>query len=319
MMQAAWRHDMGSDRQLKLSARLGELETDAPATFESKLGEGMAHWVAGCAACGVFEVEPDRAKRQPPSAQQAKEAFDLALVQYTRSTMDAEPLTQDPIKKRYAILSTFYAYGQLCFSGHLTESVRIELEESYGGEVALTQAIEGYDFHVDGPVHKEGGPQFDHFRMGALLPPLLLRFGALRSYETWLQKTLRAFQEIGPFTDYASELAEVYFVALIGGAPNGVLCGFEDDARRLLAVTGLAEWADTGMDAFWTTFLSTGLTFCKYNACACVRTCTQARTHTHMHTRTCTHATHAPTYVHTYTHTHELTHTLTHACTQTHT
>ena len=317
MMQAAWKHDMGSDRQLKLSARLGELETDAPATFESKLGEALAHYMAGCAACGLFEVEPDRAKRQPPSAQQAKEAFDLALVQCNRSVMDMKLLTQDPIKKRFVTLDTFQIYGQLCFSGHHTKSVRIELEESYGGEVALTQAIEGYDFHVDGPVHKEIGPQFDYFRIGNLLPPLLLRFGALRSYETWLQKTLRAFQEIGPFTDYASEFVEVWFVAFISGAPTGVLCGFEDDAGRLLAVTGLAEWADTGMDAFWTT-MSAALGHRKYNACACVRTCTQAITRTHMHTRTRTHATHAPTYVHTYTHIYELTHTLTHACTQSH-
>ena len=79
-MQAAWMHDMGSDRHLKLSARLGELE-DALATSESKLGEAMAHWMAGAAAFGLFEVEPDRSKRQPPSAQQAKEGFDMAVVQ----------------------------------------------------------------------------------------------------------------------------------------------------------------------------------------------------------------------------------------------
>ena len=207
----------------------------------------MAHYVAGCAACGQFEVEPDRAKRQPPSAQQAKEAFDLVVVQCTRSVMDMKLLTQDPIKKRFVTLLTFQVYGQLCFSGHHTKSARIELEESYGGEVALTQAIEGYDFHVDGPVHKEIGIRVDVFRGGLFLPPLLLRFGALRSYETWLQKTLRAFQEIGSFTDYASEFLEVWWLVFMCGAPTGVLCGFEDDAGRLLAVTGLAEWADTGM------------------------------------------------------------------------
>ena len=208
----------------------------------------MAHWMKGMLASGVtiHQEKPDRTKVQTPSVQQAKEAFELAVVKCNRPNLDAKLLTQDPIKQRYIPLRTFHLYGAY---GFLVENKTafVELEESYGGEAALTQAIEEYDFHVDGPVHKETGSKVDVFRTSNLLAPLLLRFGALRSYETWLNKTLKAFQEIGPFAEYAAELHEVSAVGCLSGAPIAVMCGFEDDARRILAATGLIYGTHTNV------------------------------------------------------------------------
>ena len=251
-MNAAWMHDVGSARHLKLSARMGELNKGAPATFDSKVGEVLAHWMNGLSLSGVkvHQEKPDRTKLQTPSVQQAKEGFELAVVQTTRQVLDVKLLTQEPVKKRYATLWFFHVHGIYAYLVH-NHRARVEDEESIGGEAALTQAIEEYDFHVDGPVHKEISNKYDLFRASFILPPLLLRFGALRSYKTWLNKTLQAFQEIGPFTDYVSELTEVFLVNFSCGTPIGILCGFEGDARQILAATGLAEWTDTGMEALW--------------------------------------------------------------------
>ena len=296
-MNAAWSHDMGSNRHLKLCARMGELEKDAPATFDSKVGEGLAQFMIGLSSSGAKfqEEKPDRTKLRTPSVQQANEGFEVAVVQCTRSFLQAAELTQDPIKKRFVTLMIFVIYGLYIYGFKVhNKTASIELEANYGGEAALTKAIEEYEFHVDGPLHKEVGPKFDVFRMSTVLPPLLFRFGALRSYETWLKKTLQAFQEIGPFTEYISEYEEVFHVNFAAGAPIGVLCGFEDDARRLLVVTGLAEWTDTGMDAFWAT-LSTGIAHCKSN----IFRRTHARMHARTHARTRAHA-HASMYTHTH-------------------
>ena len=227
--------------------------------------------MSGFSASGIkgHQEKPDRTKVQSPSVQQAKEGFDLAVVQCIRSYIDASLLTQDPVKKRVVTLFTFQQCGLFGFLVH-NRTARIELEESIGYEAVLTQAVEEYDFRVDGPVQKETGIKSDVFRGSNHLPLLLLRFGALRSYETWFQKTLQAFQELGPFTDYVSEFTEVYYAALANGAPTIVLCGFEDDAGRILAATGLAEWTDTGMDALWTN-LAAGFPFRK--------------SHTHMRAR----------------------------------
>ena len=248
-MNAAWMHDVGSARQLKLSARMGELNKGAPATFDSKIGEALAHFMNGLSA-SIAKVHQEKPNLQTPSVQQAKEGFDLAVVQTNRQILDMKLLTQDPVKKRYATLWLFHFHGMY---GYLVQNhrARVEDEERMGGEAALTQAIEEYDFHVDGPLHKETGAKIDVIRMSPILAPLLLRFGALRSYQTWLNKTLQAFQEIGPFTDYVSELMEVFSVNLFVGTPIGILCGFEDDARQILAATGLAEWTDTGMEVLW--------------------------------------------------------------------
>ena len=174
------------------------------------------------------------------------------------------------------------------------KTARIKVEESFGGEPALAQAIEEYDFHVDGAVHKETGLKADLFRLSTVLPSLLLRFGALRSYETWLEKSLQAFQEIGPFTDYVLELHEVVGVTLNTGAPILVICGFEDDARGILAVTGLAEWTDIGMDALWAT-TSAAFPFGRSHT---RRAIIYARTHAHIYN-----CTRAPTLPYTFTRT----------------
>ena len=171
-LQAAFFHDVGSDRHLNLSVRLGELEKDAPATFDSKCGESMAHMMNGFFATGmaVHKEKPDRTQVQPPSVQQAKEGFDLCVVQRVRSQLDAKLLTQDPIKKRFMTLYGFDSYGLYGFLVH-NRTASIELEKQIGGEAALTQAIEEYDFHVDGPVYKEIGSKVDLFRGSCLLPP----------------------------------------------------------------------------------------------------------------------------------------------------
>ena len=155
-MNAAWIHDVGSARQLKLSKRMGELDKDAQATFDSKLGEGLTHWMDGLFISGVKveEEKPDCTKLKTPSVHQAKEGFSLAVVKCARSWLDAKLLTQDPIQKRYVTLGAFHLYGMYGFSVQ-TKAACIELEESFGGEAGLTQAMEEYDFHVDGPPHKE--------------------------------------------------------------------------------------------------------------------------------------------------------------------
>ena len=116
-LQAAFVYDVGSDRHLNLSVRLGELEKDAPATFDSKCGEGMAHMMNGFFATGmaVHKEKPDRTQVQPPSVQQAKEGFDLCVVQRVRSQLDAKLLTQDPIKKRFMTLHGFHPTSLLCW------------------------------------------------------------------------------------------------------------------------------------------------------------------------------------------------------------
>ena len=85
-MIVASTYDIGSTRQLKLAARLGELEKDAPATFESKIGEAVDQFMNGLAAVGItfHQEKPDRTKLRTPSAQQAQEGFDLVVVQGTR-------------------------------------------------------------------------------------------------------------------------------------------------------------------------------------------------------------------------------------------
>ena len=285
-MQAAIKHGIGSDRHLKVSSRLGELDKNAPATFESKAGEAFAHFMNGVLTTGAKaeEEKPDRTKLQTPSVQQAKEGFDSAVVHGTRSWLDANLLTQDPIKNRMGTLYTFHFYGMFSFLAQ-NKTASVELEESFGGEAALTQAIEEYDFHVDEKLHKEIGYKEAVLRNGTILAPLLFRFGALRSYETWLEKTLHALQEIGPFTDYVSESVEVHHLVLHSGAPICVWCGFEDDAWRILAATGLAEWTDTGMDAYWAT-ASAAFPFSKTHMRVFIHTPTRPHTHTRAQSRT---------------------------------
>ena len=131
MIQAAYLHDLGSTRHRNLKVRLDELEKNVPATFESKLGENLAHFMSGLAASGaaiVHEEKPDRTIVQPPSVQQAEEAFDF-IVQSIRSYLDANLLTQDPIKKRYSTLSTFHQCGLFALMAH-NKTATIEVANS---------------------------------------------------------------------------------------------------------------------------------------------------------------------------------------------
>ena len=103
-MQAAIKHGIGSDRHLKVSSRLGELDKNAPATFESKAGEAFAHFMNGVLTTGAKaeEEKPDRTKLQTPSVQQAKEGFDSAVVPHT------------PYIRMYVYLYIFF----VCVSKH---------------------------------------------------------------------------------------------------------------------------------------------------------------------------------------------------------
>ena len=63
----------------------------------------------------------------------------------------------------FMLQGMFHVNGMFSFLAQ-NKTARIELEESIGGDVALTQAIEEYDFHLDGPVYKEVGNKQDVFR-----------------------------------------------------------------------------------------------------------------------------------------------------------
>lgn len=41
----AWRHDLGSDRSVKLGERMKELAAKGDVTYDSKVGEAFGHWV----------------------------------------------------------------------------------------------------------------------------------------------------------------------------------------------------------------------------------------------------------------------------------
>lgn len=134
-----------------------------------------------------------------------------------------------------------------------TLSQRLEAEASWGGEAVLVAAIEGYRYHIDGPVHRAVGMKMDLVRVGTLTGPLLLRYGALRAYRIWYTETLSAFEKLGlaQSRQYGPEGIEAFFVTLDYHSALAVMCGYESDAAAFLSIVGLSDWQGEGFELLW--------------------------------------------------------------------
>ena len=64
-------------------------------------------------------------------------------------------------------------------------------------------------YHIDGPVHREAGAKIDFFRLPTSKVSMLLRFGNLGVYRTWLGKNLAVYQEtaLAHTKDYSTDWA----------------------------------------------------------------------------------------------------------------
>ena len=106
--------------------------------------------------------------------------------------------------------------------------------------------------------NQPGGISQDWFRSGAILHLLLLRYGNLAAYESWYDKSVAAWNEVGlrrkDGREYVKilqrefkEVHQVYWdfcsVCLI--------CGFEADAASLAEVIGCWDWEGVGFEQFW--------------------------------------------------------------------
>ena len=79
--------------------------------------------------------------------------------------MEAAALTDDLVRKRYAVFWAFNCLGFCVASMHpSTLAAQLDCQESLGGEAALVDAVENYDRNVDGPVHREVHIGIDTFR-----------------------------------------------------------------------------------------------------------------------------------------------------------
>ena len=151
-------------------------------------------------------------------------------------------------------------FGQFGGIGYLFATTRastlstwLEVEASFGGEAALVAAVEGYRYNVDGTVYKMTGSKFDSFRCGLVVGPLLLRYGALRTYRTWHTETASAFQNIGlaESRQYASEHMDIWCHVFLGYFSIGLACGYEADVKCLLDAVGFSDWQGEGFELFW--------------------------------------------------------------------
>ena len=156
--------------------------------------------------------------------------------------------------KRFVTLIHFNNYGMFfAITRASTLSARLEVEASFDGEAAIVAAVEEYRYSVDGPVYKAMDVKYDFFRGGLIAGPLLLRYGALRTYRTWHTETASAYQMMGlaESRQYASEASEIEHLAFSGYFVVGLACGYKADVKCLLDAVGLSDWQGEGYELYW--------------------------------------------------------------------
>ena len=248
-----FRAQMGSDRHGIACARLKELTASQPATFDSKVGEAAALWNAKIGPpWGFFGpmIPEFKARSLPPNPSLAHMAEVLeGALQYNQLYVEAAALTDNPMHRHYLTLGRLSA---LDFHSPMSHSNRWPVEAA--DEKALVEAVEAYDYHADGPVHKAIGMKIDVFRGGMFLHMLALHFGALHTVRTWCRKTTTAFAELNLAVShsYSAQVVEVQWLQ-DSALHVLLLLGDRTALAELLAAMGFA-WDDSGFEAYWSSF-----------------------------------------------------------------
>ena len=96
--------------------------------------------------------------------------------------------------------------------------------------------------------------------------PMLLRYGNLKAYRTWLDKNLAVYQELAlaETKDFSIDWVEVVFMAWYNAVPPLMQCGFQADVAALQGAIGLTQWdEDDGLADLWGRY-SSGFAFCAH-------------------------------------------------------
>jgi len=222
-------------------------------------GRGIA--IGGSLA--VLGVNAERGEWPNPSWDHAEEMFDVMVKDGADPLLEALALADTPEKQRLVRMCLFVPYSYfVAWNRPSTLAARIELEELWGGEAKLVEAMEEYDFHGDGPVQKTVA-KVDIFRFGVYMMPVLLRYGNLTSYKSWLRKNLAVYQEVGvaETKDFSIDWCEIAHPVWKTSVPLMIQCGLEADCAALQDATGMSQWDEAeGFLALWAPF-STSITF----------------------------------------------------------
>ena len=239
---------MGSERNIAVVARLKEL-TASQATFESKIGEMLVFFnTEVMPRWGILgAVVPEFAERSVwprPSWDDLNETLD-PVVKCAKLCEEAAALTEDPILRQYITLCNFFSAGMFAIMSENEKWSAI-----VPGEAALVEAVNAYEYHTHGPVHKSVGNKYDYFRACAWINVPGLHYGALDVVQTWCEKATGAWLErgIAKSHNYGDD-TEIQWL-LNGAIPVLLLLGERTKTASLLAAAGFG-WDDVAFDAWW--------------------------------------------------------------------
>ena len=232
-------------------ARLAELTASQPATFESKLGEQNTSWNKEVGPPWGFlgSMIPEFAERSVwpnPSWDHLAEALEGSVKSFD-FLREAALLTEDPILRGLSTLSIVFGPAQLWTMSHSEKWTSYD----YGGEKALVDIVNAYEYRTHSPVFKSIGSKFDHFLGGMWVSMAALHYGALDSVRTYAKKATAAFLEVGLAKSHAyNDMSMEIWVFLTSALPPILSVGERATAVSVLAAAGFG-WDDVGFEACW--------------------------------------------------------------------
>ena len=223
--------------------------TASQATFESKIGEMLVFFnTEVMPRWGILgSVVPEFAERSVwprPSWDDLNETLD-PVVKCAKVCEEAAALTEDPILRQYITLCNFFSAGMFAIMSENEKWSAI-----VPGEAALVEAVNAYEYHTHGPVHKSLGVKIDLFGFGTWVIVPGLYYGALDMVRTYCEKTTDALliKGIAKSHNYADEVMETGY--MLGSLVVPLMLGERTKVASLLMAAGL-EWDDVGFEAWW--------------------------------------------------------------------